>query len=217
MKILKSLNKKCLSILIIIFLFELHIKAEDQPIDIWNLDKIKKEQLSKENLSESDIDKLYKKNQSSVYDLQSQKIIDDVKIDSTLNSKEVKIIGLYDPADYGLKIDMWSYSDGDKLKNLFSNLSKLKLSKDASDLMNILLLTNAYHPQNDFKESEFLKIKSDWLIKNDDLDLIDKYFNFHSICKKNLFAFVRAIEVFHSPACYRTKFSISRYCFRPNQ
>ena len=175
MKILKSLNKKCLSIIIIILLFEPHIQAEEQPIDIWNLDKTKKEQLLNENLSESEKDKLYKGNESSIYDLQSQKIIDTIQVDSSLNSKEIKIIGLYDPADYGLKIDMWSYSNGDQLKTLFSNLSKLKLSKDASDLMNILLLTNAHYPQNNFKESEFLKIKSDWLIKNNDLDLIEKY------------------------------------------
>ena len=134
MKILRLLNKNFYFILLYLFL-GLSSFAEDQPADIWNLDKTKKEQLLNEKLSESEKDKLYKGNESSIYDLQSQKIIDTIQVDSSLNSKETKIIGLYDPADYGLKIDMWSYSNGDQLKTLFSNLSKLKLSKDASDLI----------------------------------------------------------------------------------
>ena len=69
---------------------------------------------------------------------------------------------------------MWSNSNGDQLKYLFSNLAKLKLSDDASDLMNIAILTNAYYPQN-ITDKEFLNIKSDWLIKNKDKNLIEEY------------------------------------------
>ena len=87
-----------------------------------------------------------------------------ISINQSLTSKDIKIIGLYDPEDYGLRIDMWINSDGDQLKNLFSNLSKLELSKDSTELMNILLLTNAYYQKN-ITEKEFLKIKADWLIK----------------------------------------------------
>ena len=96
-------------------------------------------------------------------------------VDSSLASQEVKIIGLYDPEDYDLKIDLWSNSNGDQLKYLFTNLKKLNLSKDASELMNIVLLTNSYFPQNNITKKEFLKIKSDWLIKNNDRDLIEEY------------------------------------------
>ena len=70
---------------------------------------------------------------------------------------------------------MWSNSNGDQLKYLFSNLANLKLSDDASNLMNIAILTNAYYPQKNMTEKEFLKIKSDWLIKNKDRDLIEEY------------------------------------------
>ena len=42
-------------------------------------------------------------------------------------------------------------------------------------LMNISILTNAYYPQKNITEEEFLKFKSDWLIKNSDLDLIEEY------------------------------------------
>ena len=112
---------------------------------------------------------------SNIYEMQSQNEINSVEIDSSLNSKKIKIAGLYDPEDYDLKIDMWSNSNGDQLKYLFSNLANLKLSDDASNLMNIAILTNAYYPQKNMTEKEFLKIKSDWLIKNKDRDLIEEY------------------------------------------
>ena len=39
MRILKLLNKKYFSIIIIFLLSSLNVIAEDQPIDIWNIDK----------------------------------------------------------------------------------------------------------------------------------------------------------------------------------
>jgi hypothetical protein len=41
--------------------------------------------------------------------------------------------------------------------------------------MNILLLTNAYYPNQNITDQEFLKFKSDWLIKNSNFELIEKY------------------------------------------
>ena len=70
---------------------------------------------------------------------------------------------------------MWSNSNGDQLKYLFSNLAKINLSRDASELMNIVLLTNAYYPKKNISEKDFLKIKSDWLIKHNNLELIEEY------------------------------------------
>ena len=103
--------------------------------------------------------------QNSIYSIQSQKEDISVEIDQSLASKEIKIVGLYDPEDYGLEMSMWVNSNGDQLKNIFSNLTKLDLSDDAEELMNILILTNAYYPSKNISEKEFLKIKSDWLIK----------------------------------------------------
>ena len=175
MKILKLLNNSYLPILLIILFIALNVKAEDEPIDIWNIDenKIKETQLNnnQSNLETNDI----KISQPSIFDLQPQNEIETVQVSSSLNSQEVKIIGLYDPEDYDLKIDLWSNSNGDQLKNLFSNLAKLDLSKDASELMNIVLLTNAYNPKINISENEFLKIKSDWLIKQKDKKLIEEY------------------------------------------
>ena len=54
---------------------------------------------------------------------------------------------------------MWSNSDGDQLKALFTKLNKMNLSKDAIEIINISLLTNAYHPRKNISEKEFLKFR----------------------------------------------------------
>ena len=174
MKILKLLNRGCLSILFIISLVIFNVKAEDEPIDIWNIDQNKTEEI-KSNTNQNNLENNDTKTQTSVFDLQSQKETETVQVSSSLNSQEIKIIGLYDPEDYDLKIDLWLNSNGDQLKYLFSNLNKIDLSKDASELMNIVLLINSYNPEINITEDEFLKIKSNWLIKNQDRKLIEEY------------------------------------------
>ncbi len=175
MKILKLLNKTYLSILIIFFFSIVNSYSENEPVDIWNIDKeqIKENSESKEliSITESrpEIEKI------DVFNMQINDSSDSIKVDETLNSKQIKIIGLYDPEDFGLKIDMWSNSNGDQLKYLFSNLDKINLSKDASELMNIVLLTNAHFPDKNISKKEFLKIKSDWLIRHNNLELIEEY------------------------------------------
>ena len=173
MKILKLLNKNYLSIVIIFLTLCSSINAENQPADIWNIDSAEKEKNTKNKISNIE-DGKKKITESDIYNMQSQNS-QTISINQSLTSKDINIIGLYDPEDYGLKIDMWIKSDGDQLKNLFSNISKLNLSKDASELMNIILLTNAYYPKKNISEKEFLKVKSDWLIKKKNLDLIEQY------------------------------------------
>ena len=151
MKISKLLNNNYLSILLIILLFNSAVVAEDKPIDIWNIEQNVTEEIDSDiNQNNKAIDEQV--TQSSIYNSQSQKETDEIQLSSSLDSQEVKIIGLYDPEDYDLKIDLWSNSNGDQLKNFFSNLAKIDLSKDASELMNIVLLTNAYNPQINISE-----------------------------------------------------------------
>ncbi len=175
MKILKLLNKTYLSILIILYFSIVNSFSDNEPVDIWNIDKeqIQENSENKESISitESEVET----EKIDVFSMQTKDRSDLIKVDETLNSKEIKIIGLYDPEDFGLKIDMWSNSNGDQLKYLFSNLSKINLSQDASELMNIVLLTNAYYPKKNISEKDFLKIKSDWLIKHNNLKLIEEY------------------------------------------
>jgi hypothetical protein len=44
-----------------------------------------------------------------------------------------------------------------------------------SEILNISLLTNAYYPNQNITDQEFLKFKTKWLIKNSNLDLIEEY------------------------------------------
>ena len=172
MKILKLLNNKNLTIIIISLILSLSSIAEEKPVDIWSLDKKETQNTSEENLSAEENEKT---SQSSIYEMQSDTKEEFIKLDEELTSKTIKIAGLYDPQDYGLNISMWSNSDGSVLKKLFNNIDKYNLSKDASEILNISLLTNAYYPNQNITEEEFLKFKTNWLIKESNLELIEEY------------------------------------------
>ena len=77
MKILRLLNKNYLSIITILIISISSIYAEEQPVDIWNIDK--KE--SKENMeNETLINKSEKINlpENDIYKMQSKKKIDEI-------------------------------------------------------------------------------------------------------------------------------------------
>jgi len=170
MKILKLLNKKYFSILLIV-LIGFTSSAEEQPVDIWNIENKKINDTSKAENEEKD----NSTDETNIYNMQSQKKTDTIEQLENLNTKDIKIFGLYDPEDHGLDLNMWSNSDGDQLKNLITKLNSMKLSEDATEIVNISLLTNAYSPKKNISEKEFLKFKSDWLIKNSNLVLIEEY------------------------------------------
>jgi hypothetical protein len=172
MKISKLLNKKYLSIIIIFLFSSFCVIAEEKPVDIWNIDKKAIETESEINSSD---EKIEVSTESNIYSMQADKKKDPIKLDQELVSKEIKIVGLYDPEEYGLNINMWSNSDGSNLKNLFASINKFDLSNDASEILNISLLTNAYYPSQNISKQEFLKFKSDWLIKNSNEELIEEY------------------------------------------
>ena len=170
MKNLKLLNKKYLSV-IVFYLFLGNVAQSQEPIDIWNIEEKKTESI---DVIESDKVKII--TQNSIYKMQSQDD-DGLKIeeDLTLTSNKIKIVGLYDPADNGLDINMWSKSNGDQILNIFKRINKMNLSKDASEILDILLLTNAHYPEINISKDQFLKLKSNWLIKNSNLKLIENY------------------------------------------
>ena len=175
MKILKLLNKKFSLIFIFFLIFSAN--AEEQPVDIWNIDKKETNQnstIDNSNSEKIDTNKII--TETDIYNMQSKNQIDKIELDETLKSEENKIFGLYDPDDNSLDMDIWSNSDGDQLKIIFSKLNKMNLSKDAKEIMQVSILTNAYYPNKNISNKEFLKFKSDWLIKNSDLDLIEEYF-----------------------------------------
>ncbi|MDA8918320.1 hypothetical protein N9I08_01090 [Candidatus Pelagibacter sp.] len=171
MKNLKLLNKKYLSIILFYLFFGIATQSEE-PIDIWNIEE--KKTTESIDVIDSDVEKDI--TQNSIYKMQSQK--DDelnIEEDQALASNKIKIVGLYDPAENGLDINMWSKSNGDQILNIFKRINKMDLSKDASEILDILLLTNAHYPEINISRDQFLELKSNWLIKNSNLQLIEKY------------------------------------------
>ena len=171
MKNLKLLNKRYLSVILFYSLFGFAVQSQE-PIDIWNIGEtksIKKIDIT-ENFEKKDI------TQNSIYKMQSQKNTEqNIEEDKTLVSKKIKIIGLYDPAENGLDINMWSNSNGDQILNIFKRINMMNLSKDASEILDIVLLTNAHYPTTNISKGEFLQLKSNWLIKNSNFELIENY------------------------------------------
>ena len=172
MKILKLLNKKNLSIILsFLFLFSLKVYS-NEPVDIWNIEpeKIIIENSTKKKTEEKTI------STNSIYEMQSEKKKKfEIQEDETLLSKKIEIAGLYDPAENGLTIDMWSNSNGVQILSLLKKILGIKLSSDAKEILNISLLTNSYFPQQNISNEEFLELKLDWLIKNDDFKLMEDY------------------------------------------
>ena len=142
----------------------------NEPVDIWNVDK-KTQVKENTNLNE-------KKNEDakSIYEINSQKINKiDIEEDDNLFSKKIEVIGLYDPEKNNFTIDMWNQSDGNEILKVFNRIYKIKLSNDAKNILNKVLLTNTYYPNNNISKQQFLKIKSDWLIKSKNFKLIEDY------------------------------------------
>ena len=171
MKILKLLSRKNLSIFIIsIFIFSNNLNAEEEPADIWNIEK-----KAEENSSNSIIDddhSLENNNETEKKELNSEiNIIDSNK----LEDNKINIVGLYDPEENGLDINMWFNSDGNEIKLILNKLKKKNLSKDAKDILDIVLLTNSYFPKENITEEDFINFKSDYLIDNNNKNLIKKY------------------------------------------
>ena len=170
MKSLKLLNKKYLSIILFYLFFGLTAHSQE-PIDIWNIEEKKTiESIEAIDSNEEDV------TQNSIYKMQTQKDNElNIEEDETLTSNKIKIVGLYDPAENGLDINMWSKSNGDQILNIFKRINKMDLSKDASEILDILLLTNAHYPEINISKDQFLELKSNWLIKNYNLQLIENY------------------------------------------
>jgi len=85
------------------------------------------------------------------------------------------LVGIYDPSDNDLSINMWELSDGEKISKIIKKIQKIDLSEDAKEIYNYVILTNSFPPKKNFSAEKFLEIKIDWLIKNGDLELIKEF------------------------------------------
>ena len=169
MKILKLLSR---NIFIFLFSYFLIISTSfaNETVDIWNLENNKKNNeiiKKKENLDKNN-------NQTSINNLNSTNLIS-VEQDEKFNKDENNLVGLYDPDENDLTIDMWEKSDGDKITQIVEKIHKLNLSYDAKNIYNKLILTNSFPPKQNINTQDFINLKINWLIKNNDLELIKEF------------------------------------------
>ena len=165
--ILKNFNY-FLSILLINSLVS-SVYAEDK-IDIWNTKKSKEiNQTQMKELPEKN-DQLNLKAAEKILPTQDIKIEDSL----SLEEEEKKVFGIYDPSDFNFNLNMWSSTNAEDIKSSIKRLNKLKLSKTSNEILENILLSYSYPPSG-MSEKEFVKIKIDWLIKNNRADLIENF------------------------------------------
>ena len=163
---LNSLNRY-IGFLILSFSFQL-LYAEDQ-IDIWNKELKKK---SETNI----IDKKNSNNKIKSNIFETSKIDNKIKIENEIlsSSQNIKIFGIYDPAENNFSLNMWSQTDSEKIRSSFNRIKKIQLSDTAMKLFESTILSFAYPPKG-MDEKEFIDLKIDWLIENKKTELIEKF------------------------------------------
>ena len=122
MKLLKLLNKKNLSILISFFFLQNSYSTE--PVDIWNLEI----DPNKDKISENEIIENENLLPSTIFNIQNEKKEIAVDEEENLLSKNINIVGIYDPSDNDLSIDMWKNSNGSELLKVVEKTQKINLS-----------------------------------------------------------------------------------------
>ena len=165
MKILKQLSK----FFLIFFILSIFTKSvvSNEPVDIWNIEK--KENVIEETLKENNVS-INNENFQEINALDQNIIVND-----STGLNEIKLAGLYDPAENGLSIDMWSNSNGKDIKYFLDKLSSQKLSNFSEKILDVALLTNSYLPTNNISREEFLDFKFQYLINKKDFNLIKNF------------------------------------------
>ncbi len=172
---LSELNKNNKVLIFLFLLFFIFPKASisNEPVDIWNKTndvKIeKKENLPNQTIKENKINFSKIKN----------KEIDEIEIteDDQEKNAEIKLVGLYDPQENDFNLDMWVNTDGENIKNTFKRIDKIKLSSFSEKIFINTMMTYSFAPKNKLSENEFLKLKLNWLIKNNKNDVIENFLN----------------------------------------
>ena len=167
MKLL-NLSKRFL-LFIFLFLFSLPLFGEDK-IDIWNKDNFKKK---KSNINK---EKIISEDNKIKIDLNSN-LSNETEIEISEKLKNTQesfaVSGIYDPEENNFKLDMWSNSEGTKIKDTIDRINKIELSSFAEEMFVNTILTNSFLPESNMTEDDFLEKKLDWLIKNKKDDLIE--------------------------------------------
>ena len=129
MKILKLLNRIFLLLVFVLF-FNLS-SFSNEPVDIWNLDN------NIEDNTDLDVQSLGQDEIILNKTTSKKKNDDDLLNFENLENPKTTLVGLYDPQENNLTIDMWKYSDSDQVKNLIKKIEKINLSSDAIEILNV--------------------------------------------------------------------------------
>ncbi len=163
---LKSLNRY-ISLIILIISF-MPLQAEEE-IDIWNKDKKEKNEVSTIEDNSND-----KKQKLKISNTVKPKI--EIQIDSEIpaNTEEVKIFGIYDPADNDFNLNMWSTTNAEDVRSSIKRINKIKLSNTSKKLFKNTLFSYAYPPDG-MDDKEFIDLKINWMIDNKESELIENF------------------------------------------
>ncbi len=159
---LKSLNNY-IGLLIFLPLF-LSVQAEEE-IDIWSKDKTQDKEIKK-NLEKNKLpDDIFKAN----------KIKKDFKIEKEVleETNDIKIFGIYDPAENDFDLNMWSKTDAEDVRASLKRINKINLSNTSKFFFEKTLFSFAYPPEG-MDDKEFINLKIDWMIDNNRSDLIEE-------------------------------------------
>ncbi len=172
---LKSLNKFICFLIPLILTQNLFSEEE---IDIWN-----KEINDKRN-TETAISTQDNSNESLNTEILIQsKINNDIEINNEIseNSKKIEIFGVYDPAENGFDLNMWSQTDAENVRSSFKRINQINLSSTATKLFENTILSFAYPPKG-MENKEFVNLKINWMIANQKIELIEQ-----SLKQNNIF------------------------------
>ena len=130
MKNLKLLNKNFIITIFTIFILSITKVSSEEATDIWSLNNETENTNIKDNQSTTTSEINVLDNKKDTKDIVSYVIAED----DDIKSKNIEILGLYDPGENDFELGMWINSDGEKIDNLIKKLHKLNLSKDAKEI-----------------------------------------------------------------------------------
>ena len=169
----RLLNLSSKFLFLLSFLMFFHFQAMgDESADIWKKETNTNEK--KENTKEG------KTQEKSKIDFSKEnKNLDEIKIvDSDTNLENpTRLSGLYDPEKNDLNLNMWSNTNGEEIEKVFKRIEKVQLSSFSEKIFIDTIFTYSYPAKANLSKDKFLKLKINWLIKNNKLSLIEEFLN----------------------------------------
>ena len=166
---LKSFNY--IYCLLIAFLSFTTLNSEEK-IDIWKNNKDKKQSIENKKIKAKEESQKLNLKSIKTIELNQNIKIEDQPLDA--DSEEIKVYGIYDPAENDFDLDMWSSTKAEDVKASLKRLEKIKLSNTANQILERILLSFSYAPEG-MSEEKFAELKINWLIKSQRSNLIENF------------------------------------------